>query len=325
MSTSYLDRTKGYIDELIKRMEDGASFLPYLEPGYANTASLGLPYNPISGKSYTGGNLIMCMTAQMVYGYSDSRWMTFKQAQSVGASVMKGAKGLPLRFVVSDTVEDDEGNDKNRMRAVPFYVFHASHIEGLPAPAEREVKDVQWRHDEAERLLQESGVPIIYEHTNAAFYRPRTDTIHMPEKDGFVSADAFYATALHELAHATGHASRLDRDMTSKPGTPGYAREEIIAETASMIMGSELGIGFDPSQHASYLKGYIAILKEDPGYLYKAATEAERICKHIGLERYQHQPIKQEREVDEVQAQPLRQKRSRTRTKEPERSMAMTL
>lgn len=325
MSTSYLDRTKTYIEDLIKKMEEGSSFLPYLKPGYSNGATAGLPYNPISGKSYTGGNLMMCFAAQHAYGLEDCRWMTFKQAQSVGASVMKGAKGLPLQYVVTDTVEDDDGNEKNRIRRVPFFVFHASQIQGLPEPEMREERSVQWRHDEAERLLKESGIPIVYEHSNAAFYRPRTDTIHMPHKEGFVSADAFYATALHEAAHATGHASRLGRDLTSKPGSAGYAREEIIAETASMIMGSELGIGYDPTQHASYLKGYIAILKEDPGYLYKAATQAERICKFLGLERYQHQPMQQER-VDEIPPQPPQKNtRTRSRARGKQRSMEMAL
>ncbi|MCV5633333.1 zincin-like metallopeptidase domain-containing protein, partial [Escherichia coli] len=76
-----------------------------------------------------------------------------------------------------------------------------------------------------------------------AFCRMSTDSIHLPQQASFPSADRYYATALHELSHWTGHASRLDRDLSHPFGSEGYAREELRAEIASMIIGDELGIG----------------------------------------------------------------------------------
>src|SRR3546814_14482977 len=47
---------------------------------------------------------------------------------------------------------------------------------------------------------------------------------------------------LHELTHATGHAKRLNRDLTNSFGSKDYAREELIAEMGSAFLCAALGI-----------------------------------------------------------------------------------
>src|SRR5271166_1370339 len=81
--------------------------------------------------------------------------------------------------------------------------------------------------------------------------------------------------------HWTGHPDRLDRDLENPFGSAGYAREELRAEIASLILGSELGIGYDPSQHASYVDHWIQILTESPKEILYAAADAERISEYI--------------------------------------------
>jgi hypothetical protein len=81
--------------------------------------------------------------------------------------------------------------------------------------------------------------------------------------------------------HWTGHQSRLNRDMKNLYGSPGYAREELRAEIASLIIGSEIGIGYDPGQHAAYVGGWIKALQDEPLEIFRAAADAEKIQKYI--------------------------------------------
>ena len=87
--------------------------------------------------------------------------------------------------------------------------------------------------------------------------------------------------ALHELGHWTGHPDRLDRDLSSLFGSEGYAREELRAEIASLILGSELGIGYDPDRHAGYVDHWVQILTDTPKEILYAAADAERISDYI--------------------------------------------
>jgi putative DNA primase/helicase len=89
------------------------------------------------------------------------------------------------------------------------------------------------------------------------------------------------ATLLHELGRWTGHHSRLNRDLKNLYGSPGYAREELRAEIASLIIGPEIGIGYDPSQHAAYVANWITVLEEDPLEIFRAAADAEKVQKYI--------------------------------------------
>jgi putative DNA primase/helicase len=125
---------------------------------------------------------------------------------------------------------------------------------------------------------------------NRAFYRLRTDSIHLPDKGQFPSADNYYAIALHELGHWTGHPSRLGRDLAHPFGSEGYAKEELRAEIASMILGDELGIGHDPGQHAAYVGTWINVLRDDPLEIFRAAADAEKIHGYVlALEQQQVQ------------------------------------
>jgi antirestriction protein ArdC len=130
-------------------------------------------------------------------------------------------------------------------------------------------------------LLGACDVEIRHDQADQAFYRPATDRIHLPGRESFPSADAYFSTALHELGHATGHPSRLGRDLAHPFGSEGYAKEELRAEIASLIMGDELGIGHDPGQHAAYVGSWIKILKDDPKEILRASRDAEQIHRYV--------------------------------------------
>ena len=225
----------------------------------------------------------------------------------LGGQVRRGEKGTSIQYwkftdeqIKKDEQEkpvlDAEGKPVKVMikleRPRVFYatVFNAAQIEGLP-PLQK--KQQTWDAIErAEHMLAASGAVIIHNVGDKAFYRPSSDSIHLPEKGLFPSADKFYATALHELGHWSGHQSRLNRDLAHPFGSEGYAREELRAEIASMLLGDALGIGHDPGQHAAYVGSWIKVLKEEPLEIYRAAADAERIQDYVlALEQKQVQDL----------------------------------
>jgi antirestriction protein ArdC/phage/plasmid primase-like uncharacterized protein len=277
-------------ENLIRQLEAGTA--PWQRPWDAGESGSFLPYNPTTGNRYKGINALHLMSQDR----DDQRWMTYKQASEAGGQVRKGEKGTGIqywKFTEEHTKKDDNGNpvldsDGNLVKVVVrlerprvFFatVFNGEQIDGL-LPIEK--KELTWAPVErAERILSASGASIHHNGGGRAFYRPSTDSIHLPDKGQFPSADSYYATALHELGHWTGHPSRLDRDLAHPFGSEGYAKEELRAEIASMILGDELGIGHDPGQHAAYVGSWIKALKEDPLEIFRAAADAEKIHGYV--------------------------------------------
>lgn len=194
---------------------------------------------------------------------------------------MKDERGKPLKDAEGTTVYRTVQLDKPKVFSA--VVFNAEQIEGLPPlPSLSPSGASGWdRHERAEALLKASGADIRHDQPDRAFYRPATDRIHLPPRDSFPSADAYYSTALHELGHASGHPSRLDRDLAHPFGSVGYAKEELRAEIASLMVGDQLGIGHDPGQHAAYVKSWVQVLKEDPKEILRASRDADKIAGYV--------------------------------------------
>jgi len=273
---------------LIEQLETGtAPWQKTWEPG-----AIHLPHNPVSGSRYRGANAVWLA----MQGRGDPRWMTEQQAQGVGAQVRQGEKGILVQFwKLTDQVpaKDERGRPLVDAEGNPVYrkvqldkpkvfsavVFNAEQVEGLP-PLEFKAP-VSDRHEQAEALLNASGVEIRHDQADRAFYRPATDRIHLPPRSSFKTADTFLATALHELAHATGHPNRLDRDLAHPFGSIGYAKEELRAEIASLMIGDQLGIGHDPGQHTAYVTSWVQVLKEDLKEILRASGDADKISNYV--------------------------------------------
>nr|WP_276533725.1 zincin-like metallopeptidase domain-containing protein [Stenotrophomonas acidaminiphila] len=173
-------------------------------------------------------------------------------------------------------------------------------MSALVLPEQRPEPEI---HQACEKVIQDSGAKIHHDGGNQAFYRPMTDSIHLPERNTFHSASGYYATALHELGHWTGFPTRLNRPMKGGFGSEDYAKEELVAEVSSMLMGERLGIGHDPTQHAAYVKSWIKILRDDPREIFRAAAAAERVVEFLRVPELVHEPLaKVEREQTSVAA-----------------------
>lgn len=285
-------------EKLIGQLEQGTA--PWQKPWEPGAD---LPMNPVSGKRYRGINALQLMSE----GRSDPRWLTYRQAQGMDAQVRGGEKGTTIQYwkftedrpLVVDGKPVLDGRGKpvtqtvklERPRVFLATVFNAEQIDGLPPLAAR--KEHAWDPVErAERILQASGAAIQHGERDAAFYRPRTDTIHLPDRSQFPDSATYYAVSLHELAHWTGHGKRLDRDLAHPFGSEAYAREELRAEISSMILGNEIGIGDDPMRHAAYVGSWIKALRDDPLEIFRAAADAEKMCEYVlGLEQQQVQEL----------------------------------
>lgn len=294
-------------EKLIEQLQAGTA--PWQKPWRVGDPGTLLPMNPITGKRYKGINAIQLMSQ----GYADQRWMTYKQAVAADAQVRKGEHGTQIqywKFSEEQTKVDAAGKpvldaagesvklsiELERPKVFFATVFNAAQIDGLEPLLPR--RPQEWTAQErAEQILQASGAAIHFSEQDRAFYRSASDSIHLPEKSQFITADAFYATALHELGHWTGHETRLARDLAHPFGSEGYAKEELRAEIASMILGDELGIGHDPGQHAAYVGSWIKALRDDPLEVFRAAADAEKIQAFVlglALERVQVQPVQLE-------------------------------
>ncbi|MEQ9345665.1 MAG: zincin-like metallopeptidase domain-containing protein [Thalassospira sp.] len=278
---SYRDQV---VEELLGHIEAGtAPWQKPWEPGKVRMA----PFNPVSGKDYRGINALWLE----MRGRSDPRWMTYRQASAQDAQVRKGEKGTMIEYwkwserekVLDDNgkpVLDDKGVAKtrdvrlDRPRVFHAVVFNADQIDGLapyiaPEPTFSPV-------ERAEQILKQGNVPIFHDQNDRAFYRSSTDQIHMPHQAAFKGQYEYYATALHELGHATGHGSRMAREF-GPFGSEVYAKEELRAEIASYMLTTELGLGHYPERHASYVGSWMKAIKEDRNALFASARDAENI------------------------------------------------
>lgn len=311
-------------ENIIKKLEQGTA--PWQKPWNSNSPAFELPYNAITGNRYKGINSLSLLSSDR----EDPRWMTFNQASTNGWKIRKGEKASLIQFVKTHelvTKRDEQGkpilDEKgkpvkakvglNRAIITSAWVFNAQQIDGIEPLVKPDVKQFQWDSiQRAENIIQASGADITHKSGDRAYYSPALDSITMPMREQFDASDKYYATLLHELGHWTGHKDRLDRSMIGSFGTEGYAREELRAEIASMLIGQELNIGHDPGQHIAYVDSWIQILRDTPFEIHAAAADAEKILNYL-LAFEQKREIKAAANVQaEVQAEarPQRTKES---------------
>jgi hypothetical protein len=169
-----------------------------------------------------------------------------------------------------------------------YTVFNAQQIEGIP-PHTPEQHTTFEAVQAGEQILKNSGANIAHDQADRAFYSRSQDSIHLPPKDAFMDAAGYYGTAPHELAHWTGHPSRLDRSTLTDSyrfGDVNYAKEELRAELASVFLAAQRGIPHNPEQHAAYVNSWIGALKRDKNEIFRAAHDGSKATDFIlALER----------------------------------------
>lgn len=235
---------KSVADMFVKGLsEEGLNW----KQGWATTGEL---RNAVSNRHYRGLNEFYLKLISMVNGYKDPRWMTFNQIRDEGYHLEKGSKGAKVEYWFPfDTIKKkgvsfeekerliNEGKRKNEdfsLIAKYYTVFNGDNISGLP---EIELPKNEIEPSKVlEQISKGMKVEIYNDGEDRAFYRPSTDDIHLPLPEVFSSDNEYNAVAFHELGHATGHESRLNRDQSGVFGTSAYAKEELVAEITSAFM-----------------------------------------------------------------------------------------
>ena len=234
----------------------------------------GLPSNYASKTTYSGFNIITLMVIQEEENYSSNQWLTFNQIRKIkGAKLKKGSTSTPVFFFkILEKKEVIKGVEE--ISKIPllkfFYVYNLDQVEGIEIGTEKP------QNEDLNEFVSNTGVSI--KTRSEAYYSPKEDYIGMPDLKMFKSAESYASTLLHELAHSTGHSSRLDRDMKDKFGSVGYAKEECIAELSSMFLCSHLNIQNEAKSSEAYIKNWLVdSLKAEPKLLWKISSEAQKV------------------------------------------------
>ena len=277
-------------DEVTARIiaELEAGRFPWVQPWSNSAASPGLPRNATTGRAYSGVNVLILWGAVIAGAYPNQGWLTFRQALAAGGCVRKGEQGVTVCYADRFTPKAEKqrsaelGDDA---RSIPFLkrfvVFNVAQCDGLPeqysadAPPlpERELVPI------AENLIAATGADFRIGGPRA-FYSPSGDFVQVPPQPAFPRQIDFYRTALHELGHWTGHASRLARSFGGRFGDSAYAREELCAELTSAYLCAALGI-VPTVRHADYLGSWLAVLREDSRAIFKAASQASKAADYL--------------------------------------------
>ncbi len=246
-----------------------------------------LPENAISRKTYRGVNILLLSMSP----YVDHRWLTFKQVEERGGRVKPGERSTVVVFWKQWQPPDGEDAEEPKKRQIPllryFQVFNAEQCEGLGLPAlyAPVAEQPNQRIARAEVLVDSMPNPPQIREGKSAWYRPSDDLVQIPPLRTFASADSYYGTLFHELAHSTGHAHRLNRAGVAEVaqfGSGEYSKEELVAELTSAFCCATVALDNSVIEDAaSYIQGWLTILKADPKAVVIAAAQAQKAADYI--------------------------------------------
>lgn len=299
-SMSTTKTAEALVASLISLLEAGTS--PWRRPWDGTRG--GHHINLRSGRRYHGANPILLTLGMHLRGSRLPYWCGWGEARALGLMPRQGCKAVHvLRPLVhqrgtlgiaaqrstelahaAPLVKSESHDTDTWVSYRPVALFNAADLVGdaLPQLLERRAtralahsRPEPQRLADAEAVLQRWPVPVVHG-SDQACYLPAADRIVLPARCAFHSAAAYYATWAHEALHSTGHPSRLGRDLSGGPSSSSYAREELVAELGSVLLGDRLEIGSDLANHASYLASWISLLRDTPQLLLQVLGEAKR-------------------------------------------------
>lgn len=263
--------------KIVDELKEGS--VPWVKP-WSCTTLVGLPRNYASGRPYSGINVLLTWLSTLENGFTDTRWLTANQIIKLGGS-FKGESATRIVFAKTCTRAPGTDDEEDYFVSRLYNVFNAEQVSGVELEPEEPPPPFELRLEHAEAFIAAQGVPITHG-GDRAYYVPAKDAISLPFPGSFAQPQDYYAVALHELAHASGHPQRLDRPKGAK-GSPEYATEELVAELTAAFICAELGI---PAalHHTGYIGYWVELLEKDSKAIFSAAREASRAAAFLSTQ-----------------------------------------
>jgi antirestriction protein ArdC len=190
-----------------------------------------------------------------------------------------------------DKHSQDQDDDTKATGRIPllrqYHLFSVEQCEGIAVPADPEETVNPFSPIERIEMIINNipNPPHIHYGGNRAFYRPSEDRVQMPHKHTFERSEDFYQILAHELCHSTGAAHRLARKEVMERnefGSEDYSSEEILAELSCCMVCAVAGISNETIEmSASYINGWLSVLKRDKKMIIHQAAAAQKAADYI--------------------------------------------
>lgn len=269
MKNQRIDIYQTVTDSIIEALENGANGDNFVVPWHRSAAT-GFPLNLVTGKEYSGINVLHLWVQTVKFGFTTMQFASYKQWQSVGANVRKGEKGQSIIFFKPIEFEDNDGEMQQRFVVRRSTVFNLDQVEGYEADASIEDMSPVDRDARIETFITHTQAEIHHA-GQRAFYHRVDDAITLPDLERFDDKEDYYRVLLHELVHWTGHASRTNRRKDLD-----YPTEELVADLGSAMLCASLGIS--PTlrdDHAQYVAHWLEKLRDDKRAIFRASSMAQ--------------------------------------------------
>ena len=239
----------------------------------------------LSGSQYRGLNIWLLEATRQDHAYKSNVWMTFKQANGLGAHVRKGEHGTAVIFWKMLETKDKDGEKDTFPLLRYFTVFNADQVDGYTPPTTEEGSEFAPILEAENIAANMQNAPRIVNGGRAS-YSPISDAVTIPPCNDFEDAGSYYSTLFHELTHSTGHASRLGRFSENDTHHPHlkdeiYSKEELIAEMGAAYLCGTANITGTFDNSAAYIASWLQALKNNRTLLVKAASAAQKAADYI--------------------------------------------
>jgi len=273
-------------DAIIADLERGC--VPWAQPwdSAAGAVPLKIPRNATTLRPYSGINILTLWSAVTKRKFTGHNWLTFRQALAVGGNVRKGERGVTVVYAdrfTPEVMRERARETGDPAQSIPFLkrftLFNADQCEGLPVDPQAPLPPPEAIIPAADAVIAATGADIRIG-GGEAFYHPILDYVQVPPVSAYFEPTNWFRTVFHELAHCSGHTSRLNRDQSGAFGSSAYAREELVAEMADAFICATLGV--TPTvRHADYLASWISVIREDNRAITRAASAASKAADFI--------------------------------------------
>lgn len=226
----------------------------------------------------------------LLAGNTSEYFLSAKQAQELGLSY-KGTSGK-WETVTFWKIMKSIDKETNKEKTIPLLRYFQ--VVGLDDIEQSEVKEKlikklygekKERKADIDTFLAKSGIELKMNGNAEAYYSPTLNYISLAKIENARSVNRYYKTLFHEMIHATGHATKLDRFSkgNNRFGSEAYSKEELVAEIGSAMLAHYFGINDEENEMntASYCANWLNALKGDSNMLISASSQAEKAVKYL--------------------------------------------